>query len=175
MKSDKERQYEKIINLGNMRKMDKIVWPTLFNRDNYTAECKAFHRWKALLFSVQIGGTWMHTFLTTVALIVAAPAATWEISYSNGQQLAAAQHKPLVVVFAPGANGWTKVVRAEAPAKELTKILAEQYVCVFIDTATPQGNSLAQNFDISGGVGMVISDRHGGSQAFWHQGDLPND
>ena len=78
------------------------------------------------------------------------------------------------MVFGPGANGWTKVVRAEAPAPELTKLLAERYVCVFVDTATPEGSKLAENFSVSGGVGLVISDRNGGSQAFWHQGDLPN-
>lgn len=117
----------------------------------------------------------MHTFLVTVALIVAAPAATWENSYPQGQQQAAAQQKPLVVVFGPGANGWTKVVRAEAPAPEVTKLLAEKYVSVFVDTTTPHGNILAQNFGVAGGVGVVISDRSGGSQAFWHQGDMTND
>jgi hypothetical protein len=117
----------------------------------------------------------MHTLLTTVALIVAAPAASWENDYSNGQQLAAAQKKPLVVVFGPGANGWTKVVRTESPAPELTKLLAEQYVCVFVDTSTSAGSKLAEHFEVAGGVGVVISDRTGGSQAFWHQGDLTND
>ena len=117
----------------------------------------------------------MHTFFLTVALIVAAPSANWESSYGQGQQQAAAQKKPLVVVFGPGANGWTKVVKAEAPAQEVTKLLAEKYVCVFVDTNSPHGQKLAQDFGVAGGVGMVISDRNGSSQAFWHEGDLAND
>ena len=117
----------------------------------------------------------MHTFFVTAALILAAPTASWESSYSQGQQQAAAQKKPLVVVFGPGANGWSKIVRAESPAPEVGKLLAEKYVCVFIDTNSPVGKKLAQDFDISGGVGMVISDRTGDTQAFWHQGDMTND
>ena len=117
----------------------------------------------------------MHTFFLTVALIVSAPPASWESSYGQGQQQATAEKKPLVVVFGPGANGWTKVVRAEAPATEVNKLLAEKYVCVYVDTSSPAGQQLAQTFAVTGGVGLVISDRNGSSQAFWHQGDLTNE
>jgi hypothetical protein len=146
----------------------------MFYFDNYTHECKALHVGELLLLGGKIGGTWMHTFFLTVALIVATPPASWESSYSQGQQQATTQKKPLVVVFGPGPEGWTKVVKAEAPAQEVTKLLAEKYVCVYVDTNSPQGQKLAQDFAVSGGVGLVISNRNGSSQAFWHQGDLSN-
>jgi hypothetical protein len=98
---------------------------------------------------------------------------TWQKDYSEGQEQAATQKKPLVVVFGSGANGWLKVIR-EAPTPDLTKLLAEKYVCVYVDTASPAGRKLAQDFDITRNLGLVISDQVGTSQAFWHQGDLTN-
>lgn len=101
-------------------------------------------------------------------------APSWQTSYFSAQSQVASQKKPMVVVFGTGANGWAKVVRSESPSPEVSKILAEQYVCVYVDTSAPEGQKLASNFAINGGVGFVISDRTGGSQAFWHQGDMSN-
>jgi hypothetical protein len=50
MNSTENRQYEKTITIGNMRKIDKFVWPTTFASDNNTNQCRAFRVWKALLF-----------------------------------------------------------------------------------------------------------------------------
>ena len=99
---------------------------------------------------------------------------TWHGNYGQAQQQAAAQKKPLVVVFGSGANGWAKVVRAESPAADVTKMLSDSYICVYIDTASPAGKKIAQSFDITGNVGIVISDRAGTTQAFWHPGDMSN-
>jgi hypothetical protein len=98
---------------------------------------------------------------------------TWQNDYSKAQEQAAGQKKPLVVVFGSGTDGWVKVIR-EAPTPDLTKLLADKFVCVYVDTATPAGRKLAQDFDISGNLGLVISDQVGTSQAFWHQGDMTN-
>ena len=102
-------------------------------------------------------------------------APTWHTNYGLAQQQSAAQKKPLVVVFGSGANGWSKVIRAEAPAPEVAKLLFDNYVCVYVDTANSKGKKIAQDFEISGSVGVVIGDRKGLTQAFWHQGDLTND
>lgn len=96
---------------------------------------------------------------------------TWQNSYSHGLKLGAEQKKPLVVVIGSGANGWTKVIRDGAPSPEVTQLLSQQYVCVYVDSASPQGKTLAQSFEISG-TGLVISDMAGQYQAFWHRGDL---
>jgi hypothetical protein len=123
----------------------------------------------------KIGGTWMQTIFAALAVMIAAPSAAWESSYSQGQKQAAAQQKPLVVVFAPGSNAWTKVVKGENPSLDVGKLLAESYVCVFVDTATDSGKQLATNFALQADKGLVVSDRAGGTQAFWHQGDMTND
>ncbi|HZZ79409.1 MAG TPA: hypothetical protein VFE62_12875, partial [Gemmataceae bacterium] len=79
------------------------------------------------------------------------------------------QQKPVLVVIGNGANGWNQVIRDASP--EAMQLMAQKYVCVYIDTATSAGKQLAQAFEISGS-GLVISDRTGGLQAFWHQGNL---
>jgi hypothetical protein len=99
---------------------------------------------------------------------------SWLNSYGEAKQQGAAQKKPLAVVFGSGANGWTKVVREAIPTSEVMQLLADKYVCVYIDTASPTGKKIAQDFGVTGNVGMVISDRAGSLQAFWHQGDLTN-
>ena len=118
----------------------------------------------------------MNTSILTVALASALLAGqngapTWHKDYSKARQHGLEQHKPLAIVFGSGANGWGKVVRESSPSADVTKLLAE-YVCVYVDTASPAGKKFAQEFGITGNVGVVLSDRAGSTQAFWHQGDM---
>jgi hypothetical protein len=117
----------------------------------------------------------VNTALVSLALAGILSAPSWQTSYVDAQQNAVAQRKPLAVVFGPGTNGWSKIVSSESPAPEVSKLLKDQYVCVYVDTDTQAGKQFARNFEIAGDRGLVISDRSGSMQAFWHQGDLPND
>ena len=122
----------------------------------------------------------MNTSILTVVLTSALLAGqngspTWNHSYSHAQNLGVNQKKPLFVVVGSGPNGWTKVIRDGAPSQEVTQILSQRYVCVYIDVSNPTGRALAESFGITGQSGLIISDRTGESQAFWHQGDLSND
>src|SRR5881392_184564 len=116
----------------------------------------------------------MNTSILGLALATALAAPTWETSYDAAQQTAVAQKKPLAVFFGPGSNGWTKLTGGDAPTLEVDKLLADKYVCVRVDTTTSEGKKLAQAFAITAGHGVVLSDRAGSLQAFWHQGDLSN-
>ncbi len=40
---------------------------------------------------------------------------------------------------------------------------------------TPAGRDLARKFEVTSSFGLVISDRTGGHQAFWHEGMLTAD
>jgi hypothetical protein len=117
----------------------------------------------------------MHTAILTVAFVALTPNAAWESSYSHAKDQAAAQKKPLVIVFGPGAEGWTRVVKADKPAPEVGKLLSEKYVCLYVDTTTAAGKKLAADYELASNVGLIISDRSLESQAFWHQGDMSND
>jgi Protein of unknown function, DUF255 len=135
--------------------------------------------WRALFLVFFIGGNLMNTVFASVVLASALlagqnPNPAWQTDYSQAQEQASMQKKPLVVVFGSGANGWTKVVRDSTPSADVTKMMSEQYVCVYVDVANPAGRKLAQAFSIQGDTGIVISDRSGLSQAFWHQGNMTN-
>jgi hypothetical protein len=122
----------------------------------------------------------MRTSITALLLAAVAPvmaqaqSLTWQTDYSAAQEKAADQHKPLAIVFGQGKGGWQQL-GGGALSNEASRILAEQYVTCYVDTATPAGRSLAQRFELSSSVGLVISDRDASVQAFWHEGPLPAD
>ena len=99
---------------------------------------------------------------------------SWQKNYSQAQQASAAQKKPLAVVFGSGPDGWAKLVRDTAPSADVAKLLADKYVCCYVDVSTPAGKKLAQDFGVNQSSGLILSDRTGSLQAFWHQGDLTN-
>jgi hypothetical protein len=114
----------------------------------------------------------MNTALLLAALsssvLGAAPTMpTWNGNYSQAQEQAAGK-KPLAVVFGSGQDGWTKLVRSE----DSRKLLSEQFVCVYVDTTSEAGKKLAGSFAINNASGVVLSDRSGAVQAFWHDGEL---
>ena len=121
----------------------------------------------------------MNTSILTVVLAGALMAGqngspTMQSDYGKAQQQAVAQKKPLAILFGAGTNGWTKVAKETAPSADLTKLLSDKYVCLYIDTASPDGKKLAGQFGLTGSVGIVLTDRGVTSQAFWHQGDMAN-
>jgi hypothetical protein len=122
----------------------------------------------------------MRTSIVALALFAAAPvlaraeSLAWQSDYSAAQKRAVAEHKPLAVVFGQGANGWHQLSGGALP-EDAGRTLGDSYVCCYVDTATPTGQVLARQFDIGGTVGMVISDRTGNLQAFWHDGTLSAD
>lgn len=118
--------------------------------------------------------SFLSVVLTSAVLAGQEPSPSWQTSYSQAQGIGATQKKPLAIVFGPGANGWTRIVREATPGEDLNKLLAEKYVCVYVDTATPAGKKLAEDFAITQATGLVLSNRAGSLQAFWHQGDLPS-
>lgn len=105
--------------------------------------------------------------LSSFVLGAAPTTPTWNGSYVQAREQAAGK-KPLAVVFGSGQDGWTKLVHSE----ESKKLLAEQYVCVYVDTTSDSGKSLARTFAINTPSGVVLSDRSGALQAYWHDGDL---
>lgn len=121
----------------------------------------------------------MNTSIMTVVLASAVFAGqggtpTWHNSYNKAQELGASQKKPLAIVVGSGANGWTKIVKDGTPPAEATQMLAQKYICVYVDTATSQGKKLASDLGITLTTGLILSDRTAALQAFWHQGDLSN-
>src|ERR1700722_5025739 len=102
----------------------------------------------------------MNTSILTVVLgsmLIAGENASvsWQSSYSQARLDSSAQNKPIAVVFGSGSNAWTKVVRDAEPAPEVTRTLADNYICVYVDTSSSGGKKLAGEFGITGDVGLV--------------------
>jgi hypothetical protein len=115
----------------------------------------------------------MYTSLIALALAGisgATPSASWQ-SYSQASQAVAKERKPLAVFLGTGQNGWEQV--AGSLGSEAEKVLAASYLCAYVDTNTPEGKKLTQALEIKNGVGVVLSDRTGENQAYWHDGNLP--
>jgi hypothetical protein len=101
-----------------------------------------------------------------------AQAPVWQKDYGTASKLGTRAKKPLAVFLGSGANGWQRIARDGDLSSEVKQLLADQYICVHIDTSTSAGKSLAGSFEMTGGLGIVISDRSGKVQAFRHEGDL---
>jgi hypothetical protein len=98
----------------------------------------------------------------------------WTTDYSAAWTQAHAQRKPLALLFGSGHGGWEKLSKDGEIGKEAKRLLESNYVCVYVNTREAAGNQLAKAYEISGGLGIVLSDRTGNLQAFRHEGDLAN-
>jgi hypothetical protein len=118
----------------------------------------------------------MHTSIWLLALsgfVSAAPAGLpWQSDYQAAKRLGAEVNKPLAVFLGSGTNGWKQLAREGGLSATARKILSDSYVCVHIDTATDKGKAWAGAFEMSGGLGIVLSDLGGKNQAYRHEGDL---
>ena len=119
----------------------------------------------------------MHTFMALLALTGTLSTANistnpaWLDDYGTAQARVTAVGKPMAVFVGSGQDGWTKVVRDGVVSAEVKKLLADRYVCLYVDTDTRAGKTLAGAFQVAS-RGLVISDRAGASQAFSLSGDL---
>src|SRR5438132_2186411 len=119
----------------------------------------------------------MRTSILALAIAAVAPclaqaqSPTWQTNYAAALLKSVQQQKPLAVVFGEGTDGWKQLGGGTFSA-EARRSLAEQYVSCYVDTTTPDGKALARQFGLTTPIGLVISDRTGALQAFWHQGPL---
>jgi hypothetical protein len=120
----------------------------------------------------------MYTSVTLVALsglLAAAPVSespTWSTDYRLARKEGQNKHKPLAVFIGSGPKGWNQVSESGTLGKEIKKLLAEHYVCVYLDTSKRAGKTLAADFEMTEGAGIILSDGACRVQAFRHEGDL---
>ena len=118
----------------------------------------------------------MYTSFLVLALTgsVAADAAnpTWQNDYVAARSQVQREGKPLAVFIGSGESGWEKV---SALSNEVKQVLANKYICVYVDSKIDEGKRLADAFEMPGGLGIVISDKTGDLQAFRHEGNLSNE
>ena len=118
----------------------------------------------------------MYTSIVLAALMNpgAAPQAqapevpSWQENYPAARRLARQEKKPLAVFVGPGSKGWENLGRGHKLRSEVQKLLAENYVCVWVDAGSPKGRKLAGELEMT--RGLVISTRDGEGQAFRFNG-----
>lgn len=96
----------------------------------------------------------------------------WLSDYATARQLGRMMQRPLAVVVGSGQEGWNRLSQDGQLGKEVNRLLAANYVCVYVNTADPKAQGLAAALELSNSPGLVISDRSGATQAFHHQGSL---
>lgn len=119
----------------------------------------------------------MNTMIGLVAMLASVASSniqqtpTWSDGYSSAKDTVVSAHKPMAVFFGKGTNNWDKVVKDGSFDPAINQLLANKYVCVYVDVTTYDGYQLAKSFEVAG-KGLVISDASGKKQAFNLSGEL---
>jgi hypothetical protein len=97
------------------------------------------------------------------------PTVAWQTDYAQAYTKALEQHRPLAVFI---GEGKTDAVRDGITAAN-GKLLAQNYVSVFIDSSSEAGKKQADAFEMK--QGLVISNRTGDKQALRLTGTVSAD
>jgi hypothetical protein len=108
----------------------------------------------------------MYTAMAMVALTLGnlTTNPTWLDDYSAAQAKVTVAGKPMAVFVGSGKAGWEAAVR-EGFDPAVSKLLAEKFVCLYVDASTAKGKKVADAFQV-GDRGVVLSDRTGKTQAY---------
>jgi hypothetical protein len=94
----------------------------------------------------------------------------WQETYTAACRVGRQEKKPLAVFIGSGARGWEKVHEEGKLTPSVQRLLAESYVCVYVDADSQRGKRLAEAFSLT--QGLVLSTRDGEHQAFRHSGRM---
>lgn len=108
--------------------------------------------------------------LAPVLAVAQTPA--WQKSYAGALDVGQKQGRPVAVFVGTGPQGQAALVKEGQFSAETLQILAQKYVCLYLDRAQPGNERLISDLGISK-TGLVISDRTGEFQAFHHDGTVP--
>jgi hypothetical protein len=120
----------------------------------------------------------MYTSVTLAALVAALTGSSmqagprWHRDYYQARGQAKQEGKPLAVFVGSGWQGYTQLSRERRLSPQTQRLLAANYVCMYADTKSHTGRGLANELAIRQERGVVLSDRTGALQAFYHDGDL---
>jgi hypothetical protein len=100
---------------------------------------------------------------------------SWLRDYDQARKEGQRASKPLAVFIGTGDQGYDRVSQGGKLSAAANRLLKAHYVCVYLNTDTPQGRRLATAFKIQDKTGIVLSDRTGDYQAFCYPGALRDD
>jgi hypothetical protein len=115
------------------------------------------------------------TILVALTTLLASPGTeslVWQKDYATALQRGKETGKPLAVFVGKGANGWQSMATEGKVDAKTTELLAQKYVCLYVDLSDESGKQLADSFELHSTPGLVISSAGGDLQAYRHEGEL---
>jgi hypothetical protein len=114
----------------------------------------------------------MYTAMALVALTMGnlTTSPTWLDDYRAAQAQVTVAGKPMAVFVGAGKDGVASAIR-DGFDPAVSKLLAEKFVCLYVDSSTPAGKKVAAAFQV-GDRGVVLSDRTGRTQAYSASGTI---
>src|SRR5437773_2118649 len=79
----------------------------------------------------------------------------WKTDYFAASEQGKEKGRPLALFFGSGKEGWNKLCSDGTLGRTTAQVLADNYVCVYLDATKPQGKRLAADFEIADGLGLV--------------------
>ena len=100
------------------------------------------------------------------------PDLVWWRDYQVAQERGAKEGKPLAVFVGAGQGGYHALAQEGELNDTIKQVLAEKYVCVYLDTGSASQAKLIKSLAVTQGRGLVLSDRSGYIQAYHHDGGM---
>jgi hypothetical protein len=98
----------------------------------------------------------------------------WNYDYELALQRAGAANKPVAVFIGTGKDGWKAICKEGELGQDVRRLLAEHYVCLYVDASRAAQKELAQSFEAGKSPLVVLSSRNRAYQAYRHAGALDN-
>ena len=121
----------------------------------------------------------MYTSFLTLGVMLAPMFAiperpTWQPSYTIALDRGQKESKPVAVFVGSGPQGQAAAVKGGHFSADQLRILAQKYVCVYLDRTQAGNQRLVRDLGITV-AGLVVSDKSGNFQAFHHDGVIAQD
>jgi hypothetical protein len=119
----------------------------------------------------------MWTTSCLFALLVSStlnPSPRWNQDYAQALIQGQTAKKPVAVFIGAGADGWKAVSKDGELSFAVRRLLADHYVCVYVDAGQPAQESLVRLFEAGKSPMVVLSSQNRNYQAYRHSGTLTN-
>jgi hypothetical protein len=100
------------------------------------------------------------------------PAPDWNRDYAQALTRAKAAHKPMAVFIGTGAEGWKALCAEGELSLETRRLLANHYVCVYVDASEARREKLVRSFEAGQSPLVVLSSQNRDYQAYRHAGKV---
>jgi hypothetical protein len=99
---------------------------------------------------------------------------SWTFDYGRALQRAEAAKKPVAVFIGSGKEGWKSVCEEGNLSPEAHRLLADRYVCVYLDADQQAQQKIVRSFEPGRMPLLVVSTGDRKFEAYRHSGKITN-